>query len=173
MGQLPHDPRIPSSYVDRMREFHGNATQFVDATPESVFDFVTDISRLPEWNRAIERVIEAPESLSYGAEWVVVMHPRGIPRWNSRSRVEAIDRDALRLAFRSYSDDGNASYVQWTWRVVAVDGGAQLTVTWDGRPKTFWRRVLFAPLLRRPQLAKEVPASLDAIHHHLSRRSVI
>jgi hypothetical protein len=43
---------------------------------------------------------------------------------------------------------------------------------WDGHPMTFWRRVLFAPLLRRPQLSKEVPASLDAINQQLSRRSV-
>ena len=156
-----------------MREFHGNATQFVDATPESVFDLVTDIGRLPEWNAAIERVAEAPASLSYGAEWVVVMHPPGLPRWQSRSRLEAIDRDALRFAYRSCTDDGNASYIRWTWQVVAVDGGAQVTVMWDGHPRTFWRRVLFAPLLRRPQLSKEVPASLDAIHHRLSRRSAI
>ena len=101
------------------------------------------------------------------------MHPAGLPRWNSRSRLEAINRDTLRFAYRSHSDDGNASYVQWTWQIVAVDGGAQVTVMWDGHPMTFWRRALFAPLLRRPQLSKEVPASLDAIHQHVSRRSVI
>ena len=156
-----------------MREFHGTATAFVDATPESVFDFITDISRLPQWNRTIERVVEAPASLAYGAEWVVVMHPPGLPRWNSRSRLDASDRASLRFAYRSQSDDGNPSYVQWTWQIVAVDGGAQVTVMWDGRPATFWRRALLAPLLRRPQLDKEVPASLAAIHHHLTRRSVL
>ncbi len=156
-----------------MREFHGTATAFVDATPEAVFDFITDIDQLPVWNAAIERVVEAPGALSYGSEWVVVMHPSGLPRWNSRSHLEAINRDALRFAYRSYSDDGNASYVQWTWQIVAVDGGAQVTVLWDGRPATFWRRVLFAPFVRRPQLSKEVPASLDAINRYISRRSVI
>jgi uncharacterized protein YndB with AHSA1/START domain len=156
-----------------MHEFHGTATAFVDATPETVFDFITDINQLPAWNAAVERVVEAPESLSYGSEWVVVMHPAGLPRWNSRSRLDAIDRDALRFAYRSYSDDGNASYVQWTWQIVAVDGGAQVTAMWDGHPLTFWRRVVLAPFLRRPQLSKEVPASLDAIHQHVSRRSVI
>jgi uncharacterized protein YndB with AHSA1/START domain len=156
-----------------VREFHGTATSFVDATPESVFDFITNIDQLPEWNAAIERVVEAPESLTYGSEWVVVMHPYGLPRWNSRSHLEAINRDALRFGYRSYSDDGNTSYVQWTWQIVAVDGGAQVTVTWDAHPMTFWRRVLLAPWLRRPQLSKEVPASLDAIHQHVSRRSTI
>jgi uncharacterized protein YndB with AHSA1/START domain len=156
-----------------MHEFHGTATTFVDATPEAVFDLVTDIGRLPEWNAAVERVIEAPAALTYGAEWLVVIHPPGIPRWNSRSTVEAINRDTLRFSYRSQSDDGNPSFVQWTWQVVAVDGGAQVTVTWDVHPRTFWRRVLFAPFLRRPQLRKEVPASLDAVQQHLSRRSAI
>ena len=156
-----------------MREFHGTATAFFDAAPESVFEFITDINRLPEWNAAIERVAEAPGLLTYGSEWVVVMHPARLPRWNSRSRLEAVDRDALRFTYRSHSDDGNTGYVQWIWQVVAVDGGAQVTVMWDGHPATFWRRSLLAPLLRRPQLSREVPASLDAIHQHVSRRSII
>jgi uncharacterized protein YndB with AHSA1/START domain len=172
MGQVPHDRRRQDPYVDRMRHFHGTATTFVDATPESVFDFITDIDHLAEWNAAIERVVEAPASLSYGSEWVVVMHPAGLPRWNSRSHLEAINRDALQFVYQSNSDDGNASYVRWTWQIVAVDGGAQVTVIWDGHPQTFWRRVLFAPLLRRPQLSKEVPASLVAVNRHTSRRSV-
>jgi uncharacterized protein YndB with AHSA1/START domain len=155
-----------------MREFHGSATAFVDATPESVFDFITDIDRLPDWNTAIERVVEAPGSLTYGAEWVVVMHPRALPRWNSRSHLEVFNRDALRFAYRSRSDAGNAGYVQWTWQIVAADGGAQVTVMWDAHPQTFWRRVLFVPFLRRPRLSNEASASLDAINQHISRRSV-
>jgi uncharacterized protein YndB with AHSA1/START domain len=173
MGQVPHDPQRAFPYRAHMREFHGNATAFIDATPESVFDLITDIRQIPDWNAAIEAVVEVPASLTYGSEWVVVMHPSGLPRWNSRSRLEIMDREALRFAYRSESDDGNASYARWTWHIEAVDAGAQLTVMWDAHPMTFWRRVLFAPLVRRPQLRNEVPASLDAIHQHLSRRSVI
>src|SRR6266481_4906324 len=110
-----------------MREFHGTATAFIDATPEAVFDFITDINRLPEWNAAIERVVEAPGSLTYGSEWVVVMHPSGLPRW-----MPVPHHRHLRAAI-----DGNASYIQWTWTIVAVDGGAQVTVMWDGHPMTF------------------------------------
>jgi uncharacterized protein YndB with AHSA1/START domain len=95
-----------------MHEFHGTATAFVDATPETVFDLITDIHRLPTWKAAIERVVDAPASLSYGSEWLVVMHPSGLPRWNSRSHLEAINRDTLRFAYGSCSDDGNASDVQ-------------------------------------------------------------
>ena len=84
-----------------MREFHGTATGRVDATPEAVFDVITDVGRLPEWNDAIESVTERPPALTEGAEWVVVMHPARMPRWKSRSRVEEIDRHALRFAYRT------------------------------------------------------------------------
>jgi uncharacterized protein YndB with AHSA1/START domain len=170
MGQLPHDPDACSPYVDRMREFHGTATAFVDATPESVFDFITNIDRLPDWNASIETVVVAPESLSYGSQWVVVMHSSGLPHGRYRSQVEAINRDALRFAYRSTTDDGNSDYVYWSWQIVAVDGGTQVTVMWDGHSTSFWRR---APFFRRPQLSKEVPASLESIRQHVSRRSVI
>ena len=43
-----------------MREFQGTATAHIEAAPDVIFDVITDINRLPEWNRAIEAVIEEP-----------------------------------------------------------------------------------------------------------------
>ena len=150
-----------------MREYQGTASGIVDATPESVFDLITDIGRLPEWNAVIESVAEAPHQLANGAEWVVLVHPKGMPRWPSRSRVVAIDRHALRFSYRSQTDDGNPSYVDWTWCVTAANGGAQITVDWDGHPLTFWRRMLVVPLVRRPMLEKEVRASISVVGQQL------
>ncbi len=45
-----------------MQEIHGTATGSVNAAPDATFLLITDVDRLPEWNRAIERVVEpAPE----------------------------------------------------------------------------------------------------------------
>src|SRR5436309_2029740 len=98
-----------------MPEFHGSATRRVDARPDDVFDLITDIDRLPEWNACIERVVERPTPLDIGAEWVVTMHVPGMPRWNSRSRLIELDRDTGRFAYRTQSDDGNPSFGTWTW----------------------------------------------------------
>lgn len=46
----------------------GVATGTVPALPDAVFEVVTDIGRLPEWNRVIRRVVEQPDRLSEGAE---------------------------------------------------------------------------------------------------------
>jgi uncharacterized protein YndB with AHSA1/START domain len=155
-----------------MRQFSGSATAFIDSPPEAIFDVITDVERLPEWNAAVESVVSAPPLLRAGSEWVVVMHPKGMPKWNSRSAAVEINRDALRFVYRSMSDDGNPSFVRWSWQIAAADGGAQVVVSWEAHPETFWRRMLFAPYLRRPQLNKEVPLSLQVLDHLVSRRSI-
>jgi uncharacterized protein YndB with AHSA1/START domain len=151
-----------------MREFHGTAAQRLDAEPDAVFAVVTDVDRLPEWNAAIESVEAKPSSLTVGAEWVVVMHPPKLPRWRSRSTVLAIDHETRHFVYRTRSDDGNPTYVDWAWSVVPAGGGAHVVVSWDADLKTFGRRML-APLIRRPGLAREVPASLHRLQASLGR----
>jgi uncharacterized protein YndB with AHSA1/START domain len=51
-----------------MDEFHGRASVRIDAAPRAVFDMVTDVARLPEWNAAIEAVVERPPALAEGVE---------------------------------------------------------------------------------------------------------
>jgi uncharacterized protein YndB with AHSA1/START domain len=145
-----------------MTEFHGSASAAFDATPDALFLLVTDLDRLPEWNAAIERVVDRPTELVPGAQWVVVMHPAKLPRWNSRSTLLELDRDARRFAHRTQSDDNNPSYAVWTWSVEPDGTGARLSVSWDCHPKTSFRRV-FGPRVRGPQLQREVPASLTAL----------
>jgi uncharacterized protein YndB with AHSA1/START domain len=144
----------------------GTITSFtapVDADPDALFATVTDPSRLPEWNDAIRRVIEAPVALSAGAEWVVEMHALG-RSWHSRSRVEEIDRAGRVFRYRSCTDDGNPSFVDWRWSVTAEDGGrAWVTVTGDLNPKTFWRKALFVHIRRRQLVGHELARSLESL----------
>ncbi len=149
-----------------MPEFHGSATTRVSARPDEVFDLITHLDRLPEWTACIESVVTRPPALQIGAEWVVKIHVPGIPRWDSRSRLVELDPDAGRFAYESRTDDGNPSFALWTWELASVDGDTEVTVRWDGHPNTFWRNVLFSRI-RRGQLDKEVPASLEALAESL------
>lgn len=133
----------------------------VGASPEAVFSLVTDVSRLPEWNQAITGVVEAPERLDAGSEWKVRLHALG-QTWVSKSQVSAIDPLTGRFAYRSQSDDGNASYADWEWHVDADGDGSMVTVTADLNPVTFWRKHLLVRI-RRPALRKEMRASLAAL----------
>lgn len=145
-----------------MQEIHGSADRQIQASPDVVFDLVTDIDRLPEWNDAIRSVDEKPTQLTAGAEWLVTMHPNRLMTWQSRSTVDTIDRDARRFAYRTVNADGNPSYTLWTWDLGALDSGTKVTVSWDVFLKTLDRKLLAGPIRRR-QLRNEVATSLRAM----------
>ena len=102
-----------------MDEFHGTATATVRASAEETFDLITDLDRLPEWNRAIQRIVERPADVTPAAEWVVVMRPPGMPSWKSRSHVQEIEPGA-RFAYRTHTDDSNPSYALWQWDIAPI-----------------------------------------------------
>ena len=141
-----------------MVQFDGEVSRHIDASPEQVFAVVTDIARLPDWNRTIQHVVDAPARLEPGSEWVVQLHIPG-RTWNSRSRLEELDRDQLRFTYRSQTDDDNPSYAAWTWEVRPDGDGSMVTVGWKGRPMTFWRKALFSHVRKR-QLVREVAESI-------------
>jgi uncharacterized protein YndB with AHSA1/START domain len=145
-----------------MDEIHGRASVRVEATPQAVFDLITDVDRLPGWNAAIETVLERPPALAEGAEWTVKMHPVRMMSWTSISRLEELDRRRLRFAYETRNGDGNPSYTKWAWEVTGAADGTEVTVTWDVYLKTVDRRFLAGPIRRR-QLAREVPRSLAAM----------
>jgi uncharacterized protein YndB with AHSA1/START domain len=150
-----------------MKEFHGRASTEIDATPQAVFDLITDVDRLPEWNNAIEAVLERPTVLTEGDEWTVTMHPPRMPSWQSISRVEKLDRRELRFAYETRNADGNPSFVKWSWAIVDIGDRTEVTVTWDCYLKTMDRKLLAGPIRKR-HLAREVPKSLVALAHALS-----
>jgi len=109
----------------------------------------------------VRDVLEAPDELMPGAEWVVEMHAMG-QTWASRTRVDEVDRSARTITYRSGTDDGNPSFTRWQWTVDDHEAGCEVRVSWDLHPETFWRRHLIVHL-RRPALAREVPTSLQEL----------
>jgi hypothetical protein len=137
-------------------------TRLQDA-PTSVFARVVDISRLPEWNRAITEVVERPPELVPGSVWKVRLHALG-QTWISASTLVQLDEASGRFHDRSQPDDGNPSYAEWEWYVEPDADGSHVTVTVELHPVTFWRKHLLAKI-RRPALRREVRASLTALGH--------
>lgn len=150
-----------------LTEFHGTETVLLTAEAADVFDLLVDIDRLPEWNSCIDHVIDAPPGpLEEGTEWVVEMRAMGT-RWPSRARALRVDRAAGAFEHRSVTDDGNPSYVLWSWQVTPAAEGATLSVTWAVHPRTFWRKLLLARV-RRGFLAAEVRGSLAGVEAYLA-----
>jgi uncharacterized protein YndB with AHSA1/START domain len=140
----------------------GSVTGKAPRPPTDVFAYLSDIDRLPDWNANITKVLDRPDAVAPGAEWVVEMKAMG-NSWPSRSRVELYDPTRCVFSYRSCTDDGNPSYAIWRWDVEeASGGGSRVTVSWDLNPATFWRRLLLGRIRAR-QLRREVPASIDAL----------
>jgi hypothetical protein len=145
-----------------MRQIHGHATAAIDAEPRELFELITSIERLPEWNAAIEQMIDRPGRLLPGATWTVQMHPARLMRWQSLSTLEELDGAGLRISYRTVNADGNPSYALWRWEVTPEVPGAKVSVSWEVYLETLDRRLLAGPVRRR-QLRKEVAASLASL----------
>lgn len=151
-----------------MHEIHDTAAATVEAEPSVLFDLITTVERLPEWNGAIEKVIEQPHGLSPGSTWTVQMHPAPLVRWRSVSTLQELDPKARRFAYRTVNADGNPSYALWQWEVSPAQAAAKVSVRWDVYLETFDRRWLAGPIRRR-QLRSEVAASLKAVGDLVAR----
>jgi len=140
----------------------------IPASPDAVFGALTDLDRLPDWNAAMTGVVEQPDGLEVGAQWVVRFRALG-QTWCSRSTLEELDHTTRRFVYRSATDDGNPSYARWTWEVAEDPAGSRVTVGWTLHPLTFWRRVLLVRIRSRQLARTEVPASLAALAAAVSR----
>jgi hypothetical protein len=145
-----------------------SVSTYVDAPPTAVLDQVSDLARLPEWNRAITEVLESPARLIPGAVWKVRLHALG-QTWVSTSTLAEFDERAGRFRYRSQTDDGNPSYADWQWLITGDGPGSRVTVTVTLHPITFWRKHLLVKL-RRPALRREMQASLRALAALAARR---
>ena len=139
----------------------GSVSTHIAAPPDRVFAAITDLRRLPGWNRRMTGVVEVPEELVAGSEWVVGFRYLG-RRFNSRSVVTQMDKAHRLFAYRSKPEDDNPSCTAWTWHVEPEDDGSRVTVGWQLMPATLLRRVLLAPLrayqIPRVDLARSLAA---------------
>jgi hypothetical protein len=84
---------------------------------------------------------DAPDTFESGAEWVVEMSAFG---------------------------ERCPSWADWDWHVRPYREGAEVVVTRQLHPRTFWRRVLLARIRDRRLAKREVPASLAALGRYCS-----
>jgi hypothetical protein len=141
-----------------MRE---SAHKVVEAPVAAVLARITDIARLPDWNRAITAVTAEPAALTEGAVWKVRIHAMGTT-WISKATLAELDETKGLFRYRSQSDDGNPSYADWEWLVTPKATGSEVAVTVELHPLTFWRKRLLVHM-RRPVLRKEMRTSLETL----------
>ena len=106
----------------------------VEASPEAVYDVVSDVRRTGEWSPICEACWWAdgdepgPDGPRVGG-W---FHGRNVAAdrtWETRSLVVAAERG------REFAWMVNGSLVSWSYTMEAEDGGTRLTETWHFLPE--------------------------------------
>jgi uncharacterized protein YndB with AHSA1/START domain len=143
-------------------KMRGTASRYVAAPPDVVFGVVTDVERLPEWNQRMTGVVEVPEELRAGAEWVVGFRIGG-SRFNSRSVAMEVDAHRRRFVHRSKPDDDNPSFTLWTWEVEPEGAGSRVMLSWHFQPATLLRKAVLSPIRAWQMPRHDAPDSLAAL----------
>jgi uncharacterized protein YndB with AHSA1/START domain len=96
------------------------AEAIVDASPERVWDLLTDFSRMPEWSPELVRMVPLkPGGLRVG-QWYLGINRRKAVVWPTRSVVAALE-PGRRLAW-----DTKSSGAQWIWELEPAEGGTRV-----------------------------------------------
>lgn len=111
----------------------------IDAAPEVVFDYVSDLRRHPEW-AAQKLLMEETEPGRFDS--IATLGPM---KFKATTRIEASDRPR-RLAY--ISDDGLAPH-RWTFVIVPESGGSRVTFSLERMTDPWWA-VVAQPLILFP-----------------------
>ncbi len=102
-------------------------TLTVGAAPEAVYDLVSDVTRTGEWSPICQAAWWDAGDGPRADAWFTGRNQTGDTVWETRSRVEVADRPR---EFAWLVSDG---FVRWGYRLDPVDGGTELTESWQLR----------------------------------------
>jgi len=136
----------------------------ISRSPEDLYGMVSDVTRMGEWSPVCRACWwDDGESARVGA-WFTGRNELPERTWETRSEVVAADRG------REFAFVVGGSFVRWGYTFAAVDGGTEVTESWEflpGGAAMFEQRFgadADAQLANRAELARTgIPATLAAL----------
>ena len=143
---------------------------FVAATPEQVYDAVSDVTRTGEWSPTCTRCWwDEGQGPEVGA-WFTGHNESPTRVWETRSQVVAAERG------REFAWLVGSRVARWGYRMRPVEGGTELTETWEFGPEgiAFFREKYGDDAEaqvedRRVSALTGIPATLAAIKRVVER----
>lgn len=124
---------------------------WVDASPGTVYDLVSDVSRIELWSPSASRVsYDSGDRPRIGAR-ITGTNRRGGREWTSSSEVVAADPGARFAFVVGGAEDG---IVRWTWDLSPHGPGTVVAQTWR--------------LLRTDPVLGSTPADLYELREHMA-----
>ena len=100
----------------------------IAATPEQVYDVVSDVTRTGEWSPICTACWWDEGSSGQVGDWFTGRNETPERTWETRSQVVTADRG------REFEFRVGGSLVSWRYTSRAVDGGAELVERWEMLP---------------------------------------
>jgi carbon monoxide dehydrogenase subunit G len=137
----------------------------VAATPEQVYDLVSDVTRTGEWSPVCKACAwEDPAQAGQVGAWFTGRNEVPGRTWETRSLVEVADRG------REFAWLVTGGYVRWGYTMEPAGDGTLLTESWHFRPEGLaffeekYAEDAQAQVENRTRAAHEgIPATLEAI----------
>ena len=142
-------------------------SRYIEATPEALYDLVSDVTRTPELTDDIVRCtwLDGATGPVVGARFKAVNNGRGKPNWNNKPVVIAADRG------REFAFDRTepfAGTVRWRYRFVPEGSGTRVVESYEVTKDLtivgwFIISTLYGNKDRRGELRVSMAATLDRI----------
>ena len=100
----------------------------VARSPEDLYDMVSDVTRMGEWSPVCKACWWDDGDAPRVGAWFIGRNELPNRTWETRSEVVAAER-GLEFVFVV-----GGSYTRWGYTFTAVDGGTQITESWDILP---------------------------------------
>lgn len=136
----------------------------VRATPEAVYDLVSDVTRTGEWSPVCRACWWDDGGSARVGAWFTGRNEVPGRTWETRSQVVAADRG------REFAWEVGDGFVRWSFGMEPADGGTRLTESWEFLPAGIaifserYGEAADREIADRTRAAQEgIPATLRAI----------
>jgi hypothetical protein len=105
-----------------------SATIVVRTSPESLYDLLSDVTRTGEWSPVCRECTWDEGASGQVGDRFTGRNDNGTRQWETRSQVVAAERG------REFAWMVGERWVRWGYTFATVDGGTELTESWEFTP---------------------------------------
>jgi len=105
-----------------------SASVVVQASPEELYDLVSDVTRTGEWSPVCRECRWDEGATGSVGDWFTGHNDNGLRQWETRSQVVAAERG------REFAWMVGEGWIRWGYSLAPAAGGTELTESWEFLP---------------------------------------
>lgn len=105
-----------------------SASVVVQASPEELYDLVSDVTRTGEWSPVCRECRWDEGATGSVGDWFTGHNDNGLRQWDTRSQVVAAERG------REFAWMVGEGWIRWGYSLAPAAGGTELTESWEFLP---------------------------------------